>query len=152
MSHHLSRGGDGSHWEGCHESHWDCRLAWLERENERMREALLTLGQHQVETSRHYCRQCEQLVDIALEDAEAGKRILRRQRKWQFDALRAVRTENELLFEVVSEALVLRRCARQGLVPPAVSLAAFDAAMRALGERADEGGAAPASVRTGFAE
>lgn len=24
-------GGDGSHWEGCHETHWDCRIAWLER-------------------------------------------------------------------------------------------------------------------------
>jgi len=23
-------GGDGSHWEGCDESHWDCRIAKLE--------------------------------------------------------------------------------------------------------------------------
>jgi hypothetical protein len=24
------RGGDGSHWDGCHETHWDCRIRWLE--------------------------------------------------------------------------------------------------------------------------
>jgi hypothetical protein len=25
-------GGAGSHWEGCEETHWDCRIAWLEEE------------------------------------------------------------------------------------------------------------------------
>jgi len=24
---HRIYGGDGSHWEGCHESHWDCLMA-----------------------------------------------------------------------------------------------------------------------------
>jgi len=23
-------GGNGSHWEGCEETHWDCRIKWLE--------------------------------------------------------------------------------------------------------------------------
>lgn len=26
------RGGDGSHWEGCEETHWDCKIAKLERQ------------------------------------------------------------------------------------------------------------------------
>ena len=30
------RGGDGSHWEGCEEVHWDCRIAQLEKENARL--------------------------------------------------------------------------------------------------------------------
>ena len=28
----YTRGGDGSHWEGCDETHWDCKIAKLEKE------------------------------------------------------------------------------------------------------------------------
>jgi hypothetical protein len=34
------RGGDGSHWEGCEEVHWDCRIAHLEKEIARLQEKL----------------------------------------------------------------------------------------------------------------
>ena len=34
---HMTRGGNGSHWQGCEETHWDCKIAHLERENERLR-------------------------------------------------------------------------------------------------------------------
>ena len=30
-------GGDGSHWEGCEETHWDCRIARLEQEISELR-------------------------------------------------------------------------------------------------------------------
>jgi len=30
-------GGDGSHWEGCENTHWDCRIARLEQENAELR-------------------------------------------------------------------------------------------------------------------
>lgn len=43
----MTRGGNGSHWSGCHEVHWDCcinhlrtALAASEAENKRLREAL----------------------------------------------------------------------------------------------------------------
>ena len=26
-----TRGGDGSHWEGCYDTHWDCAIATLRR-------------------------------------------------------------------------------------------------------------------------
>jgi len=39
----LIRGGDGSHWEGCEDAHWDCRIAKLEAENKLLRDAILTL-------------------------------------------------------------------------------------------------------------
>lgn len=26
---HMTRGGDGSHWDGCEESHWDCAIERL---------------------------------------------------------------------------------------------------------------------------
>jgi ribosomal protein L37E len=32
-----TKGGDGSHWEGCEEVHWDCRIAQLEKEIDRLR-------------------------------------------------------------------------------------------------------------------
>jgi hypothetical protein len=32
----YTRGGDGSHWEGCEETHWDCKIVHLEKQNERM--------------------------------------------------------------------------------------------------------------------
>jgi len=30
------KGGDGSHWVGCEETHWDCKIARLEKENARL--------------------------------------------------------------------------------------------------------------------
>ncbi len=33
---HWTKGGDGSHREGCAEVHWDCRIAQLEKENARL--------------------------------------------------------------------------------------------------------------------
>ena len=35
-----AKGGDGSHWEGCEEVHWDCRIAKLEKEIDRLKEDL----------------------------------------------------------------------------------------------------------------
>ena len=35
-----TKGGDGSHWEGCEEVHWDCRIAQLEAELARRDEKL----------------------------------------------------------------------------------------------------------------
>jgi len=37
------RGGDGSHWEGCEEVHWDCRIAQLEKEIARLTAELAEL-------------------------------------------------------------------------------------------------------------
>ena len=34
---HMTYGGNGSHWDGCDAVHWDCRIAKLEAENERLR-------------------------------------------------------------------------------------------------------------------
>ena len=43
-----TKGGDGSHWEGCEEVHWDCRIAQLETElkitDELLKEATETIG------------------------------------------------------------------------------------------------------------
>lgn len=36
-------GGDGSHWEGCEETHWDCRIAQLEQENAELRSEIARL-------------------------------------------------------------------------------------------------------------
>ena len=36
----YTRGGDGSHWEGCEESHWDCKIVHLEKQVERMEDAV----------------------------------------------------------------------------------------------------------------
>ena len=35
-----TKGGDGSHWEGCEEVHLDCRIAHLEKELARLQEKL----------------------------------------------------------------------------------------------------------------
>ena len=37
---HWTKGGDGSHWEGCADAHWDCRIAQLEAELARRDEEL----------------------------------------------------------------------------------------------------------------
>lgn len=37
-------GGNGSHWHGCEEAHWDCKIAKLEAENKRLREALVKIA------------------------------------------------------------------------------------------------------------
>ena len=34
------KGGDGSHWVGCEETHWDCKIARLEKENTRLQKAV----------------------------------------------------------------------------------------------------------------
>jgi hypothetical protein len=47
------RGGDGSHWEGCEETHWDCKIAKLERENAELRKALIDT-QHALRRSMAY--------------------------------------------------------------------------------------------------
>lgn len=38
-----TKGGDGSHWEGCEEVHWDCRIAQLEAELARLNERIAEL-------------------------------------------------------------------------------------------------------------
>jgi len=34
------KGGGGSHWVGCEETHWDCKIARLEKENARLQKAV----------------------------------------------------------------------------------------------------------------
>ena len=34
------KGGGGSHWVGCEETHWDCKIARLEKENARLKKAV----------------------------------------------------------------------------------------------------------------
>jgi hypothetical protein len=36
-----TKGGDGSHWEGCEEVHWDCRIAQLENAMRMLADKLL---------------------------------------------------------------------------------------------------------------
>jgi hypothetical protein len=36
MNQWMTYGGDGSHFPGCEESHWDCRIKKLEAENEQL--------------------------------------------------------------------------------------------------------------------
>jgi len=38
-----TKGGDGSHWEGCEDVHWDCRIAQLEKEIARRDEIIARL-------------------------------------------------------------------------------------------------------------
>jgi hypothetical protein len=38
MDKRMTYGGNGSHWEGCAEVHWDCKIAQLEAENAALRE------------------------------------------------------------------------------------------------------------------
>lgn len=37
-------GGQGSHWEGCENTHWDCRIARLEQENAELRAEIVRLN------------------------------------------------------------------------------------------------------------
>jgi hypothetical protein len=37
---HYIKGGEESHWEGCEETHYDCKIAKLEKENTQLREDL----------------------------------------------------------------------------------------------------------------
>ena len=37
------KGGDGSHWDGCEEVHWDCRIAQLTADNARLTAELAEL-------------------------------------------------------------------------------------------------------------
>ncbi len=39
----YTKGGDGSHWDGCEEVHWDCRIAQLEAELARRDEKIAEL-------------------------------------------------------------------------------------------------------------
>jgi len=39
----YTRGGGGSHWEGCDEAHWDCKIAKLEKELVRRDETIARL-------------------------------------------------------------------------------------------------------------
>lgn len=39
-----TKGGDGSHWEGCEDVHWDCRIAQLEAKLARQNAELLELN------------------------------------------------------------------------------------------------------------
>ena len=40
----MTCGGNGSHWEGCEEVHWDCRIAQLEKEIARLTAELAELN------------------------------------------------------------------------------------------------------------
>ena len=36
----MTKGGNGTHWEGCEETHWDCKIEQLTRENAELRQLL----------------------------------------------------------------------------------------------------------------
>ena len=38
---HYIRGGQGSHWVGCEEAHYDCKISKLEKENEKLSKQLV---------------------------------------------------------------------------------------------------------------
>lgn len=40
-----TKGGDGSHWDGCDEVHWDCKIAKLEAENATLNDASKTFAE-----------------------------------------------------------------------------------------------------------
>lgn len=40
MDKRMTYGANGSHWEGCEDVHWDCRIAKLEKEIDRLKEDL----------------------------------------------------------------------------------------------------------------
>ena len=42
---HWTKGGDGSHWDGCEDVHWDCKIAQLEADLARRDASLLTEGE-----------------------------------------------------------------------------------------------------------
>jgi hypothetical protein len=39
------RGGEGSHWVGCEETHWDCKIAKLEKENASLMKIIDAVGE-----------------------------------------------------------------------------------------------------------
>ena len=40
---YMTRGGNGSHWHGCEETHYDCKIAHLERENDELKKVIAGL-------------------------------------------------------------------------------------------------------------
>lgn len=51
----MTKGGDGSHWAGCDEVHWDCKIAKLEAENEDLRSRLDDYRQDYEKTVNDQC-------------------------------------------------------------------------------------------------
>ena len=51
----YTKGGDGSHWDGCEEVHWDCRIAQLEAELARLT-ALVERLKEDAERLAKYCQ------------------------------------------------------------------------------------------------
>ena len=48
---HLTKGGNGSHWEGCADVHWDCKISQLQAEIDRLQEKLHDeMGQLEIAT------------------------------------------------------------------------------------------------------
>lgn len=58
---HWTKGGDGSHWEGCADVHWDCRIAQLEAELARRNEERNALA----DENRMLSERIQRLVDGA---------------------------------------------------------------------------------------
>ena len=48
----MTYGGNGSHWEGCAEVHWDCKIAQLEVELTALREQVANLKMSKTHKAR----------------------------------------------------------------------------------------------------
>ena len=57
----YTKGGDGSHWEGCEDVHWDCKIAQLEAELARRNEERNALA----DENRMLSERIQRLVDGA---------------------------------------------------------------------------------------
>jgi hypothetical protein len=64
----YTRGGDGSHWEGCDEIHWDCKIAKLEKENKKLKHALEVIADS--EGHHDHSLTHSQLIEYAKEALE----------------------------------------------------------------------------------
>jgi len=52
MDKRMTYGGNGSHWEGCAEVHWDCKIAQLEVELTALREQVANLKMSKTHKAR----------------------------------------------------------------------------------------------------
>ena len=67
----YTRGGDGSHWEGCDETHWDCKIAKLEKELARSEEERNAMA----EDNRMLSERIQRLVEGAQRKDEIIQRL-----------------------------------------------------------------------------
>ena len=55
MDKRMTYGGNGSHWDGCAEAHWDCKIAQLEAELAALREQVRWIPVNEKRPTRGDC-------------------------------------------------------------------------------------------------